>query len=358
MRRASARSSRRSSRAISRRVMPLSRIAIASADICSSATAPRVYASTTQSICPSASSPPVALGPDDVDGVEGFRCSHGPDHRTSGRPYADGMTTVRRPTSRRQRRSLRCWATRRWRRPGTGRARWRSSRSAAWPGTSPGGCSRSRTCWRPRCRTSRRRRCSTTTRARTWIDAGLDSATNVKIRAGGDANALDGPDALVERTAATLGNLRVALAAEPADPRRAPDRPLVADPRRLPDDAAARDRRARRRPRRQRRGAHPELPAAALDPVFALLTTLSSSASTARRRCSSPRPGRAGAVVDHHDLRVGWGRSRWPWLGRRVRRGGARSGRPPAAHSLKPRAHASSRRPLVLLRRCGCGAST
>ncbi|MBB5788263.1 maleylpyruvate isomerase N-terminal domain-containing protein [Jiangella mangrovi] len=51
----------------------------------------------------------------------------------------------------------------------------------------------------------------------TWIDTGVDSATNVKIRAGGDANAADGPDALVERTTATLAALRTALAAEPAD---------------------------------------------------------------------------------------------------------------------------------------------
>ena len=43
-------------RAISRRFMPRSRMAIASADICSSATAPRVYAPITQSICGSVSS--------------------------------------------------------------------------------------------------------------------------------------------------------------------------------------------------------------------------------------------------------------------------------------------------------------
>ena len=41
--------------------MPRSRIAIASADICSSATAPRVYASITQSICASLSVPPSRL---------------------------------------------------------------------------------------------------------------------------------------------------------------------------------------------------------------------------------------------------------------------------------------------------------
>ena len=40
---------------------------MASADICSSATTPRVYASTTQSICASLSTLPVPLGPDDVD---------------------------------------------------------------------------------------------------------------------------------------------------------------------------------------------------------------------------------------------------------------------------------------------------
>lgn len=44
-------------RAISVRFMPLSRMAIASADICSSATTPRVYASMTQSICSGLSSP-------------------------------------------------------------------------------------------------------------------------------------------------------------------------------------------------------------------------------------------------------------------------------------------------------------
>ena len=43
-------------RAISRRFMPLSRIAMASDDICSSATSPRVYASITQSIWLSLSS--------------------------------------------------------------------------------------------------------------------------------------------------------------------------------------------------------------------------------------------------------------------------------------------------------------
>ena len=49
------------SRAISRSVIPLSRIAIASADICSSATSPRVKASMTQSICASLSSAPSRL---------------------------------------------------------------------------------------------------------------------------------------------------------------------------------------------------------------------------------------------------------------------------------------------------------
>jgi hypothetical protein len=45
-------------RAISAGVMPRRRIAMASADICSSATSPRVYASTTQSIWASDSAPP------------------------------------------------------------------------------------------------------------------------------------------------------------------------------------------------------------------------------------------------------------------------------------------------------------
>ncbi|SDS07388.1 maleylpyruvate isomerase N-terminal domain-containing protein [Jiangella sp. DSM 45060] len=50
----------------------------------------------------------------------------------------------------------------------------------------------------------------------TWIGTGVDAATNVAIRAGGDANAADGPEALVERTAAALATLRAALSAEPA----------------------------------------------------------------------------------------------------------------------------------------------
>ncbi|WP_053207025.1 maleylpyruvate isomerase N-terminal domain-containing protein [Jiangella muralis] len=50
----------------------------------------------------------------------------------------------------------------------------------------------------------------------TWIGAGVDAATNVAIRAGGDANAVDGPEALVERTTAALAMLRAALSAEPA----------------------------------------------------------------------------------------------------------------------------------------------
>ena len=51
-------------------VMPLSRIAIASADICSSATTPRVYASTTQSIWLSAQRRLRRAWRDDVDRVE------------------------------------------------------------------------------------------------------------------------------------------------------------------------------------------------------------------------------------------------------------------------------------------------
>lgn len=50
----------------------------------------------------------------------------------------------------------------------------------------------------------------------TWIDTGVDSATNVKIRAGGNAQAADGAGALAERTADTLATLRGTLAAEPA----------------------------------------------------------------------------------------------------------------------------------------------
>lgn len=79
-------------RAISARSMPLSRIAIASDDICSSATTPRVYASTTQSICASA---PVALGDDDVDGVErlGAHESTSPCASRSSGPNASGSTS-------------------------------------------------------------------------------------------------------------------------------------------------------------------------------------------------------------------------------------------------------------------------
>src|SRR5690606_34275399 len=47
--------------AISRRVMPLSRIAMANAAICSSATSPRVYAPIIQEICSRDSSPPSRL---------------------------------------------------------------------------------------------------------------------------------------------------------------------------------------------------------------------------------------------------------------------------------------------------------
>ena len=49
---------------------------MASADICSSATTPLVYASTTQSICASERVPPVALGADDVDRRERHRRAH------------------------------------------------------------------------------------------------------------------------------------------------------------------------------------------------------------------------------------------------------------------------------------------
>jgi hypothetical protein len=109
----------------------------------------------------------------------------------------------------------------------------------------------------------------------TWIDADLDSATNVKIRAGGDANAADGPDALLERTAAALGNLRVALAAEPAGRvvHLTGRWSLTLDDyltTRLLEIAVHDDDLA------VSVGVPtPELPAAALDPVFALLTTLS-----------------------------------------------------------------------------------
>ncbi|TDD72035.1 hypothetical protein E1262_04810 [Jiangella aurantiaca] len=50
----------------------------------------------------------------------------------------------------------------------------------------------------------------------TWIDAGLDAETNVAIRERGDAAAAAGPAALVARTADTLADLRATLSAEPA----------------------------------------------------------------------------------------------------------------------------------------------
>lgn len=51
----------------------------------------------------------------------------------------------------------------------------------------------------------------------TWIDTGVDAETNVKIRAGGDAQAAEGPASLLARTTATHAVLRDSLAAEPAD---------------------------------------------------------------------------------------------------------------------------------------------
>lgn len=109
----------------------------------------------------------------------------------------------------------------------------------------------------------------------TWIDTGVDAETNVKIRAGGDANAADGPDALVERTTATLAALRTALAAEPAGrvvhlagrwsltlddylTTRLLELAVHDDDLAVSVDVPT-----------------PELPDAALDPVFALLTRLS-----------------------------------------------------------------------------------
>ena len=63
-----------------------------SADICSSATTPRVYASMTQSICASDSAVPVALGADDVDGVERLGLMRR-SSRSAG-PNASGSTSV------------------------------------------------------------------------------------------------------------------------------------------------------------------------------------------------------------------------------------------------------------------------
>ncbi len=85
-------------RAISRRFMPFSRIAMASADICSSATSPRVYASMTQSICSSVSSPRSRLvrmtemaSMAMAGGVPSGRCEVcGPPASGAGGPY--GLT--------------------------------------------------------------------------------------------------------------------------------------------------------------------------------------------------------------------------------------------------------------------------
>jgi hypothetical protein len=109
----------------------------------------------------------------------------------------------------------------------------------------------------------------------TWIDAGLDSATNVKIRAGGDANAAEGAAALLARTTDALTALRAALAAESADRvvHLTGRWSLTLDDyltTRLLEIAVHDDDLA------VSVGLPtPELPAAALDPVFALLTTLS-----------------------------------------------------------------------------------
>ncbi|TDC46870.1 hypothetical protein E1212_25885 [Jiangella ureilytica] len=108
----------------------------------------------------------------------------------------------------------------------------------------------------------------------TWIDAGVDAATNVKIRAGGDANAAGGTAALVERTTATLAALRTALAVEPAERvvHLACRWSLTLDDyltTRLLEIAVHDDDLA------VSVGIEtPDLPDAALSPVFALLTTL------------------------------------------------------------------------------------
>ncbi|WP_116947132.1 maleylpyruvate isomerase N-terminal domain-containing protein [Jiangella endophytica] len=108
-----------------------------------------------------------------------------------------------------------------------------------------------------------------------WIGTGVDAETNVAIRAGGDANAADGPAVLVERTAAALATLRAALSAEPADRvvHLAGRWSLTLDDyltTRLLEIAVHDDDLA------VSVGVDtPDLPDAALNPVFALLTTLS-----------------------------------------------------------------------------------
>ncbi|PZF79281.1 maleylpyruvate isomerase N-terminal domain-containing protein [Jiangella anatolica] len=109
----------------------------------------------------------------------------------------------------------------------------------------------------------------------TWVGADLDSPTNKGIRASGDKAAADGPAALVERTTATLDGLRETLPEEPADRivHLKGRWSLTLDDyltTRLLEIAVHDDDLAV-----SLGVATPELPDAALEPVFALLTTLS-----------------------------------------------------------------------------------
>lgn len=109
----------------------------------------------------------------------------------------------------------------------------------------------------------------------TWIGAAVDAETNVAIRASSDARAADGPAALLERTAAALATLRAALSAEPAGRlvHLAGRWSLTLDDyltTRLLEIAVHDDDLAV-----SVGVGTPELPDAALNPVLALLTTLS-----------------------------------------------------------------------------------
>jgi hypothetical protein len=48
-----------------------------------------------------------------------------------------------------------------------------------------------------------------------WIDAGIDDAPHVRIRAGGEANASAGPEALADRVRTALGDLQKTLPSSP-----------------------------------------------------------------------------------------------------------------------------------------------
>ncbi|MGE5828939.1 MAG: maleylpyruvate isomerase N-terminal domain-containing protein [Micromonosporaceae bacterium] len=109
----------------------------------------------------------------------------------------------------------------------------------------------------------------------TWIGADLDAEVNARIRAGGDEEAAGGPIELARRTAAAVDTLRAVLAGQPDDRVVAPpagpwalrlDDFLITRMMEITvhsDDLAG-----------SVGLATPELPAAVLDPVLALLTAL------------------------------------------------------------------------------------